>query len=64
MKARIIGAALLVAVLAIRRSSATGATRASDASITVWLQVDAQSGWPNVVAAANAAFKAKHPGVT
>ena len=63
MKARIIGAALLVAVLAIAATSATGATKHHDASITVWLQVDAQSGWPNVVAAANAAFKAKHPGV-
>jgi N,N'-diacetylchitobiose transport system substrate-binding protein len=63
MKARIIGAALLVAVLAIAASSATGATKRSNASITVWLQVDAQTGWPNVVAAANAAFKAKHPGV-
>jgi N,N'-diacetylchitobiose transport system substrate-binding protein len=63
MKARIIGAVLLVAVLAVAASTATGATKHSNASITVWLQVDAQSGWPNVVAAANAAFKAKHPGV-
>jgi N,N'-diacetylchitobiose transport system substrate-binding protein len=28
----------------------------------VWLQVDAQSGWPEVVAAANAQFKAANPG--
>jgi N,N'-diacetylchitobiose transport system substrate-binding protein len=63
MKARIIGAVLLVAAVAIAASSATGATKHSNASITVWLQVDAQTGWPNVVAAANAAFKAKHPGV-
>jgi N,N'-diacetylchitobiose transport system substrate-binding protein len=63
MKARIIGAALLVAVLAVAASTATGATKRSTASITVWLQVDAQSGWPGVVAAANAAFQKKHPGV-
>ncbi len=63
MKARIIGAVLLVAAVAIAASSATGATKHFNASITVWLQVDAQTGWPNVVAAANAAFKAKHPGV-
>ncbi len=63
MKARIIAVAMLVAVLAVAASSATGATKHSQASITVWLQVDAQSGWPNVVSAANAAFKAKHPGV-
>jgi N,N'-diacetylchitobiose transport system substrate-binding protein len=64
MKARIIGAALLVAVLAVAASTATGATKRSNASITVWLQVDAQSGWPAVVAAANAAFQKQHPGVS
>ncbi len=64
MKARIIGAAVLVAVLAVAASTATGATKRSAASITVWLQVDAQSGWPGVVAAANAAFQKQHPGVT
>src|SRR5438067_5097640 len=63
MKARIIAVAMLVAVLAVAASSATGATRHSSASLTVWLQVDAQSGWPSVVAAATAAFEAKHPGV-
>jgi N,N'-diacetylchitobiose transport system substrate-binding protein len=64
MKARIIGAALLVAVLAVAATTANGATKRSNASITVWLQVDAQSGWPGVVAAANAAFQKQHPGVT
>jgi N,N'-diacetylchitobiose transport system substrate-binding protein len=64
MKARIIGAAVLVAVLAVAASTATGATKRSAASITVWLQVDAQSGWPGVVAAANAAFQKQHPGTT
>ena len=64
MKARIIGAALLVAVLAVAATTASGATKRSAASITVWLQVDAQSGWPGVVAAANAAFQKQHPGVT
>ena len=46
MKARIIGAALLAAVFAVAATTATGATKRSTASITVWLQVDAQSGWP------------------
>src|SRR5207237_6583460 len=63
MKARILAVAMLVAVLAVAASSATGATKHSQASLTVWLQVDAQSGWPNVVAAATSAFQAKHPGV-
>jgi N,N'-diacetylchitobiose transport system substrate-binding protein len=64
MKARIIGAALVVAVLGFAASTATGASRHSAASINVWLQVDAQSGWPDVVAAANAAFMKQHPGTT
>ncbi len=64
MKARIIGAALLVAVLAVAASTAAGATKNRTAgAITVWLQVDAQTGWPDVVAAANAAFQKQHPGV-
>jgi N,N'-diacetylchitobiose transport system substrate-binding protein len=64
MKARIIGAALVVAVLGFAASTATGASRHSAASITVWLQVDAQSGWQSVVDAANAAFQKQHPGTT
>ena len=63
MKARIAAFAVLVAVLAVAASTAGGATKHSAASITVWLQVDAQSGWPDVVAAANAAFSKQHPGV-
>jgi N,N'-diacetylchitobiose transport system substrate-binding protein len=64
MKARIIGAAVLAAVLSVAvATSASGATQRSAASITVWLQVDAQSGWPGVVAAATAAFQKQHPGV-
>ena len=63
MKARIAAFAVLVAVLAVAASTAGGANKHSAASITVWLQVDAQSGWPDVVAAANAAFSKQHPGV-
>ena len=37
------------------------AAAADPASITVWLQTDAQQGWPEAVAAATTAFKAKHP---
>ena len=37
------------------------ARQASD--ITVWLMNDAQSNWPEAVAAANQAFAQKHPGV-
>src|SRR5207248_4526326 len=56
----------LVGVLAAAvAATSTGATRkATASSITVWLQVDAQSGWSDVVAAANQKFAADHPGTT
>jgi len=63
MKARIMVVAILAATLAAAASTASGSVRTAKAnSITVWLMVDAQSGWANVVAEANASFKAKHPG--
>ena len=66
MKRRIIVALCLSAVVAAAIAASTlGATKKNTASsITVWLQVDAQSGWPKVVAAANAAFEKQNPGVT
>ena len=66
MRARTIGAiALIGAVLAVIASTASGGTSASTASITVWLQTDAQGGaWENIVKAANAQFQREHPGVT
>jgi len=67
MKRRMIVALCLSAVVAtaVTTAATLGATRkAAGSSITVWLQVDAQSGWPKVVAAANAAFEKQHPGVT
>ena len=66
MKRRSIVALGLVAVLASAITAATsGATkRATANSITVWLQVDAQSSWPDVVAAANQKFQSDHPGTT
>jgi len=64
MKRRSILALCLVAVVAAAVAATTsGATKKATASnITVWLQVDAQSGWPDVVAAANQKFQADHPG--
>ena len=64
MKARIMLAAVLAVALSAAASTASGSVGTAKAdSITVWLMGDAQSGWPHVVAEANAAFKAKHPGV-
>ncbi len=64
MRARIIGAVVLVgAALAVVASTASGGTQAAN-SITVWLQTDAQgTNWEPIVKAANAAFQKDHPGV-
>jgi len=56
---------VLAAVVVAAASLAGGTTGATKANVlTVWLQVDAQSGWPDVVAAANQQFQASHPGWT
>jgi N,N'-diacetylchitobiose transport system substrate-binding protein len=44
-------------------ASASGQRQAAN-KLTVWLQVDAQSGWPEIVAAANAQFQKDHAGWT
>ena len=64
MRARIIGAVVLVAAaLAVIASTASGGTSAD--SITVWLQTDAQAAnWEPIVKAANAQFQKDHPGST
>ncbi len=63
MRMRKFIAAAFVAALAVVAVTATSASggKAAD-TLTVWLQVDAQSGWPDVVAAANAQFKSQNPG--
>ncbi len=68
MKVRLFAAAALAAMLAVAASTASahtsGSGHAAASKITVWLQVDAQTSWPDLVAAANQAFEAKHPGTT
>jgi N,N'-diacetylchitobiose transport system substrate-binding protein len=67
MKARIIAAVALAAALSVVVSTASGgnksAGKASASKLVVWLQTDAQNGWPTAVAAATNALKAQHPGV-
>ena len=65
MRARILAAAVLAAALAVAASTAAGAPSKAGAgkSLTVWLQVDAQSGWSDLVASTNAKFESAHPGV-
>jgi N,N'-diacetylchitobiose transport system substrate-binding protein len=67
MKRRSIVALSVIAVLAaavLTATSVAATTKATASSITVWLQVDAQSGWPGVVAAANQQFQSDHPGTS
>ena len=52
--------ASVVVAAAILAGGTSGATSAN--TLTVWLQVDAQSGWSDVVAAANQSFESSHPG--
>ena len=66
MKVRTIWVALVVGALAVAAMTAGAAssapTKRAANNLTVWLQVDAQSGWPDAVAAANQQFKNDHPG--
>src|SRR5215212_5051096 len=65
MHGRTILAAAVVAALTLAASTAAAAVKTPSGqtagSITVWLQVDAQTGWPDAVAAANRQFEQAHP---
>ena len=64
MKARFLVVAVLAAMLAVAATTASGGTSKGQADkIVVWLQNDAQNGWPEAVALANRNFKAQHPDV-
>jgi N,N'-diacetylchitobiose transport system substrate-binding protein len=65
MRSRIFVAALAAVALGVVAATASaGVQHAQAGKITVWLQIDAQSGWPDLVAAANAQFQKDHPGTT
>jgi len=65
MRTRVFVAAVAAVALGVVVATASASGRHTQASkLTVWLQVDAQSGWPDVVAAANAQFQKDHPGTT
>ena len=64
MRVRFLVAAVLAAMLAVAATTASGGTsKAQAGKIVVWLQTDAQNGWPEAVALANRNFKAQHPDV-
>ena len=66
MKGRTILAAAFLAAVALTASSAGAAVKTPSGTaantLTVWLQVDAQTGWPDAVAAATRQFEQGHPG--
>jgi N,N'-diacetylchitobiose transport system substrate-binding protein len=65
MRLRLLLAATLLVVLGSVAATAGASGRHLQANkLTVWLQTDAQSGWPDVVAAATAQFQQDHPGWT
>jgi N,N'-diacetylchitobiose transport system substrate-binding protein len=65
MRTRVFVAVVAAVALGVVAATASASGRHAQANkLTVWLQVDAQSGWPDVVAAANAQFVKDHPGYT
>ena len=63
MNVRVFAAAVLVAALSVVAVGASGASGGAAANtLTVWLMVDAQSSWSDVVASASAQFKNQNPG--
>ncbi|HJQ48958.1 MAG TPA: extracellular solute-binding protein [Gaiellaceae bacterium] len=63
MRYRVIAVIAAAAVLGVVAARATASGQKANAhTLTVWLQVDAQNGWPDLVAAANTKFEAANPG--
>ena len=63
MRLRVVAAAAVAVVLGVVAATASAAGQHAAANkLTVWLQVDAQTGWPDVVASANQQFQQDHPG--
>ncbi|MEV6790947.1 extracellular solute-binding protein [Streptomyces sp. NPDC051320] len=62
MKRKLI-AAIGVAGMMVSIAACGGSKAAEPKSLTVWLTVDAQKNWPDLVKAADDAIVAKHPGL-
>jgi N,N'-diacetylchitobiose transport system substrate-binding protein len=54
--------AAAIALSVVVATAAASGQRTSAHTLTVWLQVDAQNGWPDIVASANNAFEKANPG--
>jgi N,N'-diacetylchitobiose transport system substrate-binding protein len=63
MRYRVLAVVAAAIALSVVVATATASSKQANAhTLTVWLQVDAQNGWPAVVAAANNAFENSHSG--
>src|SRR5437867_3663195 len=65
MRLRVVAAAAVAVLLGVVAATAGAAVDRQQANkLTVWLQVDAQSGWPDLIAGTNQQFQQDHPGWT
>ncbi|HEY3551655.1 MAG TPA: extracellular solute-binding protein [Gaiellaceae bacterium] len=63
MRYRVLAVVAAAVALSVVVATATASSKKATAhTLTVWLQVDAQNGWPDIVAATNSAFEKAHPG--
>jgi N,N'-diacetylchitobiose transport system substrate-binding protein len=65
MRLRVVATVTVAVLLGVVAATAqAGGQRVAANKLTVWLQVDAQNGWPDLVAAANQQFEQQNPGWT
>ena len=62
MRYRVLAVVAAAVALSVVAATTAKSSKAAGHTLTVWLQVDAQNGWPDIVAAANHAFENSHPG--
>ena len=62
MRYRVLAVVAAAVALSVVAATTAQSGKAAGHTLTVWLQVDAQNGWPQVVAATNNAFENSHPG--
>ena len=57
MRYRVLAVVAAAVALSVVAATTAKSSKAAGHTLTVWLQVDAQNGWPDIVAAANHAFE-------
>ena len=62
MRYRVLAVVAAAVALSVVVATTAQSSKAAGHTLTVWLQVDAQNGWPGIVAAANNTFENSHPG--